>query len=281
MDQSRHQRRAFARVRERFGDLIRLVRAADRPQVIQNILARVFTAKPGAVPQRIALPLKHLRLQELVDRGFNTPEFMVCLKGELDIFLVYQFLCKHGKISLRTFREEHFSDPTPKLPVEYDRDEWSVIRNFCEQQNRDHHLLINQALPLSRSLYAGNIILPDADSYVVSFFEGYGTPRDVDDQVSRLKVHKRRFTDPPPQIPNDIIALALELQGFRPKLRPLTVEFSVYPDPVGLCKRRAVVWEWRGGAEQDLATALPRLIEGAEQYDMNVHLERRRTKGAS
>lgn len=80
-------------------------------------------------------PLKHIRLQQLVEAGFNVADFLCfpprTLAGrekELEAFLQ-----KHGRISCRHFHDnekQYF-----KCPVLYDQTDFKKIVEFCLRHN--------------------------------------------------------------------------------------------------------------------------------------------------
>ena len=278
MRRTRHERQAFGRRLRGLGtNLFNLFRAADSPSPLRNWLGQMLLKNAAATSEQL-LPLKHVRLQELADAGFNCADFRFWPKNKLDVAELREFWQKQGRISLRNFREETALEQTPKLPVAYDRSDWSAILDFCRRYNREYHTLVNEALPLKDSLYAGNIILLDEEHYVVSYFEGYGTPRDVDDKEHpELKVYVRKFGVAVPSWAPELFAeLAAKLQSFRTCFRPMTVEFSAYPYPVGICRRQEVFWEWRGGAAHDLSAVVARLLERVESCELAFVLDKPR-----
>ncbi len=275
MVRTRHQRKTLARLIEKFG-INNIFRAIDGPSGFRKRLVEVLMKDPYSKPQKQILPLKHIRLQELLDAGINCPPFLYWLRGEIKIGELKDFWKKHGRISLRTVTEEINLQPTPKLPVAYDKSDWGFITGFCIEHNIKYHTLVNAALPLEDSLLAGNIILLDPDHYIVSYFEGYGTPRDVDDKdFSELKVYLRSFGNlvpawAPPQI-DEIIG---KLKEFKPDFRPITFEFSIYPYPVGVLKRHEVFWEWRSGCAHDLYTIVTRMLERVDSHELTLRIPR-------
>ncbi|MEY4722737.1 MAG: hypothetical protein RLZZ324_250 [Candidatus Parcubacteria bacterium] len=274
MTRTRNQRRAFGRfIMKHFPEGWRLTRFADGHAVIGNWLSRAFVGTPPVAPQPQHLPLKHTRLADLEHAGFNVADHRAWLRGELDEPALEAFLRQHGSISLRNFREETPGEPTPKLPVEYEQTDWHHVREFCREYNRQYHTLVNQALPLGESLYAGNVILMDDARYVVSYFQGYGTPRDVDATPNgKLNVFMRSFGDAPPHVPEGLRDIGERFKTFLPQHRPMTIEFSIYPHAVGRLRRPEIFWEWRGGSTQDLHTVIARLLDRVSAYDVALHV---------
>lgn len=206
----------------------------------------------------VKYPLKHVRLQELSSAGFNVADF-ICfepntLKQRQDELRA--FLQKHGRISCRNFHADE--SKYFKCPVLYDQDDIEAILAFCLANNEGkneagmaYYTLCNQALTLSDSIYAGNILIRSDREYAIEFFKGKGTPRDLESKnCDEIVYFERQFGKP---MPSDIPA---EIQSFRHSLRhftetleikPVIIEFSIYPYPVGRKGTRAICWEWRQG----------------------------------
>lgn len=271
MGRTRHQRKAFERLCRKLG-LSNIIKAVDAPAPFRSWLANIILRYVPRESPAMILPLKHIRLQQLADESFNVPVFHYWLRGELKnrISELEDFWKKHGRISLRNVTEEKILDQTPKLPVKYDQSDWDSISDFCLRHNEQYHTLVNEALPLRDSLMAGNIILLDSERYVVSYFEGYGTPRDVDDKPSsELKIYLCSSRDQAPGwAPRQLEELVPRLQMFRTDFRPITFEFSRYPYPVGLLQGQEVFWEWRSGSAHDLYTVVARMLERADSHEL-------------
>lgn len=257
MGKSRCDRSALGRrLRQLRGSTIHTVGAGDNPEAVNllggPLIRRTSVKRPSELETQV-LPLKNVRLKQLVDARFNCPDFLSFLRGELNVVenvaKLKEFWKKHGRITLRNFKEERLLDPTPKLPVAYDKSEWTFILAYCKTNNQQYHTLVNEALPLSDSRIAGNILLCDEENHAVSYFEGHGTPRYIDEgRAVELKGYRQRFGGKTPQwVPQEIEELVAQLREFRPDFRPMIVEFSIYPYAVGTCKRREILWEWRSG----------------------------------
>ena len=195
-------------------------------------------------------PLKHVRLEQLYDAGFNVADF-ICfpprtLKNRVDELRA--FLAKHGRISCRHFHEDekkHF-----KCPVKYDQTDLNTILTFCLEHNEIYYTLCNEAINLQESVCAGNILTLDDKNYFVEYFHGPGTPRDIESKgADELKVYTRSFGSPsqgPP--PLEIVRkMAYQASKFKPVPRPYILEFSLYPYPIGRNQTEIVIWEWRLG----------------------------------
>ena len=201
-------------------------------------------------------PLKHLRLEELHQAGFNVADF-ICfppgtLRGREEELRA--FLAKHGKISCRHFHGDerhHF-----KCPVKYDQTDFDTILTFCLANNEGRneaktafYTLCNEAISLQESVCAGNILILDARNYFVEYFNGPGTPRDIEHKgADELKVYTRSFGSPSqgPPPPDIVKELAYLASKFKP-VGPYILEFSLYPYPIGKNQTEIIVWEWRLG----------------------------------
>lgn len=258
MTRTRNQRRAFGRIIQRLG-VGHIMCAIDGAPRVGSWLGRIMQRIPDEAPQRQLLPLKHIRLRELANQGFNYVDFRFWLRNTLNISELKEFFETHGSISLRTFTEERLDQETPKLPVAYSMRDWDSILEFCVRNNHQYHTLVNQSLPLEHSLLAGRIVI-DGKWVSLDAFEGYGTPRDADERISRLKVHQGTFGDPMSDwVPQELAEVAVRLRDFQPIL-PVTFEYSLYPYPIGVRKTPIVLWEWRGGSAYDLRAMISRLL---------------------
>lgn len=213
-------------------------------------------------------PLKDRRLQQLDEAGFNVVDF-VCfppntLKGRESE--LQAFLAKHKRISCRHFHEDekkHF-----KCPVMYDRDNWDEIIAFCLEHNQKFYTLCNQALTLDDSVYAGNILLLDERNYCIEYFAGKGTPRDIESKgADELIFFRREVGVPmPDDTPAPLKRLAFNFRNFVPDIRPLIIEFSLYPYSVGRQDSNVVCWEWRLGWLHYKTEAVRRLLERDKEH---------------
>lgn len=200
-------------------------------------------------------PLKHRRLEQLREAGFNVVDF-ICfeprtLEGQEQ--KLADFLARHGRISCRHFHQEE--KKYFKCPVLYDQTDLEKILEFCHRNNYGenddgtaYYTLCNQALDLSDSICAGNILTLDDRNYYIEYFYGPGTPRDIEHKgADELKLYTRSFgapargEEPPPELKR----AAYLASKFRPVQGPYIIEFSLYPTPSG--SRKLIVWEWRMG----------------------------------
>ncbi len=202
-------------------------------------------------------PLKHVRLAELYKAGFNVADF-ICfppntLRGREEELRA--FLTKHGTISCRHFHENektHF-----KCPVKYEQTDFDTILAFCmannygnNEQGIPFYTLCNEAINLQDSICAGNILVLDERNYFVEYFNGPGTPRDIESKgADELKIYTRNFGaptqgTPPPEI---VRQMAFKASKYRPVKGPYILEFSLYPYPIGRSRSTMIIWEWRLG----------------------------------
>src|SRR3989344_3025633 len=161
-------------------------------------------------------PLKDVRLSQLLEAGINVVDFVCFAPGQLDEEGLRAFFEKYKKISCRHFHADestHF-----KCPVKYEQTDWEVIVAFCRENNKKFYTLCNQAVALEDSTFAGNILFHQGDrSYTIEYFEGYGTPRDIEKKSqSEIKVFERVFGEPITEdAPEALKQLAAKLSAFR------------------------------------------------------------------
>lgn len=228
-------------------------------------------------------PLKHTRLQQLSEAGFNIADF-ICfppntLRGQET--KLKAFLQKHGTISCRHFHQQekiHF-----KCPVKYEQTDFQTILDFClannygnNQEKTPFYTLCNEAINLKDSICVGNILVLNERAYFVEYFYGPGTPRDIESKgPDELKTYgktigEREEGDKPP---DDIIRMALNARKFRAlDNKAYIIEFSLYPYPIGRDQTNIICWEWRWGwlhyqlqANQFLLEELRKIKEYAER----------------
>jgi hypothetical protein len=277
---TRNQRKALSRQVSR--DLPwceRLFSAIDGGRSIGSLLLRMFTVRKSILEcdAHEPLPLKDARLRQLLDAGFNIAHFRSWLRQKLDLTQLRELFEKYPSLSLRTFSEEWNNEPPPRLPVLYDQRQWEKIKEFCSINNRSYHTLVNECIPLADSEYCGNIILMK-DYYVAVFFNGSGTPRYIDDEIAEntlsasVSVLQNRYgAEIPAWAPESLGDIIDRLRTFLFVRRPVAVEFSKYPYPVGILRTNTVYWEWRGGALSDVE-ALKEYLMRTECFQISAHL---------
>ncbi len=202
-------------------------------------------------------PLKHIRLGQLSQAGFNVADF-ICftpntLRGREEE--LRDFLTKHRRISCRHFHQDektHF-----KCPVKYDQTAFDTILTFCLANNEGDnevktpfYTLCNEAIDLKDSTCAGNVLVHDENNYFIEYFYGPGTPRDVEKNVDRLKSYSKSFGSPAQgdRPPDEVLRFALQARKFRAlDNKAYIIEFSLYPYPIGRDQSKVICWEWRWG----------------------------------
>lgn len=191
-------------------------------------------------------PLKHIRLQQLREAGFNTADFIHFAPGTLNMKELQKFFEKHNnRISLRHFyTDEHLKHKTPFFP---DQTDWKVITKIATEHNKDHHCLYNEVIAPKDATFTGNIILLDDRNYKIEYFIGPGTPKDIElGTVKNLKIFKRQIGEPmDPSTPEDLKRVASYFRNFISHFRPVVIEFQIYPYPIGLRQTNDIAWEWR------------------------------------
>lgn len=83
---------------------------------------------------------------------------------------------------------------------------------------------------------------------MIEYFEGPGTPRDMEHKTDAdgLKRFRREIGVPMDQsAPEALKRLAVYFRNFLSTTRPMMIEFQIYPYPIGLRQTRDIAWEWR------------------------------------
>lgn len=192
--------------------------------------------------------LKHVRLQQLHDAGFNIADFVCWAPGQLNTEELRVFLEKHRRISCRHFHadeKKYF-----KCPVIYDQTDFDTILAFCSEHNKTYYTLCNEAINTKESVCAGNILVHDERTYFVEYFYGPGTPRDIESKgPDELKTYSKSFGQPAQgeKPPDEVLRMILDVRKFQPLNKAYIIEFSVYPYPIGKNQTHVVCWEWRWG----------------------------------
>jgi hypothetical protein len=186
-----------------------------------------------------AYPLKVRRLEQLYAAGLNVADFICFAPGELKVSDLKAFCSKFRAVSCRTFAADE--DKDFKTPVKYEISTFEDVLEFGHEHNRKYFLLVNEALPLKDSVMAGNIYLRSRSDFIIEYFNGPGTPRDIDSKPLK-RIDSQHFgsfphsgLDPLPEFVS------------RLGLHPAIFEFSLYPYPVGRLRQRLIFWEWRKG----------------------------------
>lgn len=152
---------------------------------------------------------------------------------------------KHGKISCRHFHADEFKKNA--CPFLRDVTDVEAAVAFCREHNQAYFSICNENLVTADSLFAGNIWLKDDRNYLIEYFEGKGTPRDLEHmRPEKIKRLTREIGQPmDPSAPEALKKIAFHFQKLVPHIRPIIVEFSIYPYPIGRRQTHEVCWEWR------------------------------------
>ncbi len=190
-------------------------------------------------------PLKNVRLKQLEEAGFNVADWIYFPPNELDLVQLKEFFDKHGKLSCRTFHADekrHF-----KGPFKFDVASFKEVATFCAENNKNWFTLCNEVLPEEKEGFTGNIRLEDRISYMVEYWDGCESPRNIEHKsAEELKRFHREFGIPLPEdAPRPLVEIAGRFGHFLPESRPIILEFNIYPYPVGRRQRPDVFWEWR------------------------------------
>lgn len=192
-------------------------------------------------------PRKDLRLQQLEDHGFNVADWVCFPPGQFNPEALRLFFEKHSKISCRHFHEDE--GKYFKSPFKFGVSTLEEAVAFCTEHNVRFWTLCNEFLPPEEFGFTGNITLLDNREYTVEYFEGCHSPRQIESMsAGELRTFKREFGRPLPEdAPRPLVEVAGRFGRFFPEIRPIILEFNIYPYPVGRQRRPEVFWEWRLG----------------------------------
>jgi len=216
-------------------------------------------------------PLKHARLKQLYDAGFNIADFVCFAPGKLDPVRLKKFFDKykdkHG-VSLRHFHQDE--KRYWKCPVLFEVKDWKTALRFCQEHNKLFYSLINEGMPRTEALYAGNFLLIDDSIFVIEWGKG-GSPRDLEDKTPNTITGRMR--EPlPANTPLEFRPLPYLFSNFLPENRPIIIEFNIYPYAVGLRKNNLVVWEWRRGFNHETWEIAEELIQENRELKKKVEV---------
>lgn len=201
-----------------------------------------------SVGQELEYPLKHHRIWQLFQFGQNIPNYIAFPPGGIDFDQLRKFFNERGGlISCRTFR----ADDKGRGPFKPEQKDWGAIVDFVKETNPNYFSLFNETLPRADNIYQGSIRISEIFQHVemqLEYLTGSGYARDIEyGGINTLKSVTRRLGHPWPEwVPEILRNRAFELTKFH-WVRPLIVEFSYYPYPVGMRKSRFLCWEWRKG----------------------------------
>lgn len=273
MARSSHKRKGFQRWTDKTLPALRgFIKSMDYANSLRGRLASILS-RPQIISSAGILPLKDIRLRQLVDAGFNYADFRSWCRGQLNVNELEEFFNLHERrLSLRLFTEEKLGDPSPRLPFEPGVGDWSKVKSFCLEHNWNYHILVNETIPRD-SIYSGSLILQDRTNYIVSCIEGFGTPRDVDEPNAKLRVFMKHFGQSiPERMPTFIAEMASRFENFLPQYRPMTIEFSYHRELVGHLQQPLVFWEWRDGSLHDLNKVIAYCLNQAQSHEIVIEL---------
>jgi hypothetical protein len=200
--------------------------------MVSSVMMMRASGKTGLV-----YPLKVRRLEQLDEVGLNVADFVCFPPNRLNLGEIRSFFKKYKSVSCRTFAADE--DKAFKTPVKYEIRNLNELLTFAREQTQSYFVLINEALPLADSVIAGNLLFKSRSDFLLEYFRGPGTPRDIDSKpLTRVDTSHFPF----------ITATGL---GMLPDLvdrfpyRPVIFEFSLYPYPVGRRREKLIFWEWR------------------------------------
>lgn len=123
---------------------------------------------------------------------------------------------------------------------------WQGILGFCRKNNAKWFLLINEAIKLHDAECTALIKILDGSDYEVEYFEGGGSPRDIETKTAAGLKHfgrilGRTYGERKPKL----MEVISKLIGFQRNFRPIIVEVQVYPYEIGMRRENTILWEWR------------------------------------
>ncbi len=203
---------------------------------------------------RVRYPLKHHRLQSLLEKGANIADFVCFAPNEFNERKARDFFEKHRKVSVRHFHENE--KEVFKCPVLYDVTDFKTVSEFAKENNRKFYTLINQSIAVEDSLFCGTIFWIDDGlhdrKFIMEIFFGAGTPRDIEKKnMSELLIltGPRFWVEEQWGSYKDDLHKSLKMiveHSYRlTSMSPIIYEFSYYPYPVGKLERNLIYWEWR------------------------------------
>jgi hypothetical protein len=184
---------------------------------------------------RTPYPLKVRRLEQLDELGLNVADFICFPPKQLKVSELKDFCAAHESVSCRTFAAEE--DKDFKTPVKYEINNFEEVIAFAKQHNEKYFVLVNEAIPLKDSLFAGNLMFNSPEDFLCEYFRGEGTPRDLENRRVFRAIRRDDIAQP-------WLGQLLELVNRFP-FRPAIFEFSVYPYAIGRRQNRIIFWEWR------------------------------------
>lgn len=193
-------------------------------------------------------PTKDVRIRQLLDAGLNIVDFIHFGIGKYDKHLARTFFNKYGSVSTRTFSDDESQEFA--TPVEYEWDKFDDAERFCIEQNKVYHILMNQALKRIESVLWGNILWYDLSRFTIEFSYDPGTPRDIETKSSEnLRIINGDVSEYVSLESKDrkVLEVVDRTSMFMTTVRPIVIEFQLYPYSVGILKDKWVFWEWRSG----------------------------------
>jgi hypothetical protein len=203
-----------------------------------------------SAPRRIdAYPTKEKRLEQLDALGLNIADFIHFARGEFVEDKAREFFEKCDEcVSGRTFSDDEYGKHMG--PVKYEMSEFEQVKAFCMENTGRYHILINQAIAVKDAFITGKILWKDGLHYCIDYFYGAGTPRDIENMGGDLKVAEGTARYGPL---SDDASANIELRKVVNKtqdvteflrVEQVTLEFQIYPYPVGKRDDNVVFWEW-------------------------------------
>ena len=181
--------------------------------------------------------------------GLNIVDFIHFAPGEFNASRAREFFKAYGRVSARTFSS--FEHEVFCGPIKYEMERFEDVEKFCTQNNRDYHILVNEAIPVKDALITGKIMWLDDLRYHIDYFLGRGTARDVENRGGDLVAvegvasrHEPLSSDAPT---NTALLALVEKTRQVPEFLgtdSILLEFQIYPYRIGRRKEKLIFWEW-------------------------------------
>lgn len=197
----------------------------------------------------LGYPLKDRRLRQLDVMGLNIVDFIHFAPGEFNASQTREFFNIYGRVSARTFSS--FEHEVFSGPIRYEMDTFKDVEDFCTANNRDYHILVNEAIPVKDALITGKIMWLDDLRYHIDYFLGRGTTRDVENRGGDLVAVDGVACRHEPLSRDAQTNIALSALVEKTKQVPeflgtdsVLLEFQIYPYRIGRRKEKLIFWEW-------------------------------------
>lgn len=187
-------------------------------------------------------------LIKLASRGFNTPVFEGIMDQD-DVKKHEKQFMAWEKVSLRT--DTRFAEKHKFLLPHHPNLTWEAALHIADDiLKKDPHLIViaSKGINPSRSLIAGKYNV-GMNKEFIEFYIGPGTIRQMENSEVEMHSVSLDYTKsfPIDKVPLEVIPFSQTLQKMRFQAKafqpPFLLEFSIYPDKLGMKSERIIFWE--------------------------------------